>query len=94
FLRSYEILVDDGCSCSSHVYDPRKGFRKTGTPDLQSKYTCYSQLGSTHIMYPITRQHEIKGNLYHGSKSSGENRKSIRFDVEAPFQNMELDIVG
>ncbi|CAG7723833.1 unnamed protein product, partial [Allacma fusca] len=56
FLRSYEILVDAGCSCSSYVYDPRMGFHQTGTPDLQSKYTCYSQLGSTHLMYPISRR--------------------------------------
>ncbi|CAG7699645.1 unnamed protein product, partial [Allacma fusca] len=75
------------------VYDPRKGFRQAGTPDLQSKYTCYSQLGSTHLMYPISRQQEIRSNLYYGSKSSGENRKSIRCDVEAPYQNMELDIL-
>ncbi|CAG7645994.1 unnamed protein product, partial [Allacma fusca] len=90
-FRSYEILVDAGCSCGSYVYDPRIGVRQTGRLNLQSKYTCSSQLDSIYYMYPTSQRQEIiSGNLYYGSNTgSGE---SIYCNLKEPYQNLDLEI--
>ncbi|CAG7718211.1 unnamed protein product, partial [Allacma fusca] len=76
--------------CDSYVYDPRLGFRQTEPWDFQSKYVCYSQLGSKYLMYPISREQKISGNLYYGSKTGG--KRAIHCDPEEGFESLELEI--
>ncbi|CAG7662678.1 unnamed protein product, partial [Allacma fusca] len=88
-MTEYDILVDAGCSCRNYTYDARMGFREIGQPDLQSKYTCYTQSRSYYNMLPISQGEKIRGSLYYGGKPGGQNR--IHCETEEPYR-LELEI--